>query len=45
MATSHRHSELTRDDLLDDDDLDEAEDLIDAFMEEDPQWSVEGGRE
>jgi len=45
MMTSRRHSELTGDDLLDDDDSDEAEDLMDAFMVEYPQWSVEGGRD
>lgn len=44
-AQAIRHSELNGDDLLDNDDLDEAENLMDAFMTEYPQWSIEGGRE
>ncbi|MGI8487374.1 hypothetical protein QWJ20_02380 [Pectobacterium sp. S5] len=44
MSINRRHSELIGDDLLDNDDLDEAEELMDAFMKEYPQWAVEGGR-
>ncbi len=42
MATNRRYSELTEGDLLDDN-LDEAEDLMEVFMKEYPKWSVEGG--
>ncbi|MCH9299907.1 hypothetical protein [Pantoea allii] len=41
MAASNSNRELVENDPLNDENLDESEDLMDAFMVEYPQWSVE----
>ncbi|BBL32372.1 hypothetical protein [Pantoea ananatis] len=41
MAASNSNRELVENDPLNDENLDESDDLMDAFMVEYPQWSVE----